>query len=144
MTSGHGTHETVTDDQGRYVFEDVPFGSVTLELSADQYEKDEWTVQVTPDAVEPEPRVLVSVATGSQLRGLVRSYNGKGLRATVTVAPIGLVVETDASGFFEIDLEPGMYTVEIEAIGYRKQTRTAEIEKNSVNILNVDLRRKKR
>ena len=144
VSRGQETEETVPDADGAYQFEAVPFGDVTLTIFAEKYEKDEWTVHHDAETTEQPPKALITVATGSQLRGLVRSFSGKGIQALITLTPLGMVTETDAKGAFQIDLEPGIYTVEIEAAGYRKQTRRVVVELNSVNILNVDLRRKKR
>lgn len=87
------------------------------------------------EAADPPP------VPAGQLRGLIRSFKGQGLRATVVVAPLGSEAKTDADGAFALDVPPGVYQVEIAALGYRPQRREVRIEENGVTILNADLRR---
>jgi hypothetical protein len=84
---------------------------------------------------------LAPAATGSQLRGLVRSYAGKGLRASVRVEPGGIQAECDDDGVFSIDLAPGDYDVIVEAQGYRPQKRRLTVGKDGVTVLNADLQK---
>lgn len=137
--------ETKTDAAGQYRFEHVAFGPAKLKAHADGYEDLEWPVQVVQGRTAQEPRRLKPVAIeprlpAGQLRGLIRSFDGKPLAARIGVKPIGLSGSTDAKGFFQIDVPPGTYQVTIEAHGYRKQKREVQIEDNGVSILNVEMR----
>jgi uncharacterized protein YfaP (DUF2135 family) len=75
-----------------------------------------------------------------QLRGLVRSFNGKALAATIRVEPLGVEAKTDADGTFQIDVPPGSYEVVVAATGHVGQRRPVQVEENGVTILNADLR----
>ena len=76
-----------------------------------------------------------------QLLGTVRNYNGKPLKASLTIEPAGTRAQSDENGEFTLDLPPGDYQVTIEADGLKPQTRKVKIEQNGVTILNVDMRK---
>jgi uncharacterized membrane protein len=69
----------------------------------------------------------------------VRSFHGEPVRATVTVYPSKLKVTTDVQGNFELDVDPGSYTVRLRAHGYQSQNRQVEVQQNGVTVLNVEL-----
>ena len=52
--------------------------------------------------------VMKKAIKPGQLRGLVRSFNGKPLAATIRVEPIGVEAKTDADGTFRIDVPPAI------------------------------------
>lgn len=96
-----------------------------------------------PEQVPAEPEL-----PSGELRGVVRSFRGRPVRAQVTVEPTNAEAqmgsaqaETDPDGFFEVDVPPGSYEVLIEASGYQPQRRRVTVEDNGVTILNADLRR---
>jgi hypothetical protein len=84
--------------------------------------------------------VLKKAIKPGQLRGLVRSFNGKPLAATIRVEPLGVEAKTDADGMFQIDVPPGSYEVVVAATGHAGQRRPVQVEENGVTILNADLR----
>jgi uncharacterized membrane protein len=88
---------------------------------------------------EIEVKLEPAASEGSQLRGLVRSYSGQGIAASVTVEPGDHTTKCDEEGSFELDLPPGVYKVIIEAEGYRSQRRTLRVRKEGVTVLNADL-----
>lgn len=144
MSIGAYSEETTTDAEGKYQFEDVPVGQARITVSAEGFNAGDWVIQTEANMPEVDEKKLSPVeaaSPGSQLRGLVRSFTGKYLNATITIDPSGLTTKTDKEGFFQIDIPPGSYQVTIEAIGYKKQTRSVKVEENGVSILNVDLRK---
>lgn len=136
--------ETVTDGDGRYRFEDVSFGTATLEASAPGFAPETWTVEVGPNMEPPPARTLVAKANVGTLRVLARTFRSEPLAAAITVrARDGKRVieqKTDENGLLELDLPPGRYTVVIAAPGYRPHRRDVQVERFGVAILNVDLR----
>ncbi|MDX2021675.1 MAG: carboxypeptidase-like regulatory domain-containing protein [Deltaproteobacteria bacterium] len=98
--------------------------------------KTEETKTVVQEPAAPE-------TPAGQLRGLIRSWKGQGLRATVRVEPIGIEAQTDEEGAFAVDVPPGAYQVQIVTKGFRTQTREVRIEENGVTVLNADLRRER-
>ncbi len=143
LTIGEETFETETDKEGSYIFEKVPLGEAKLTATADGFEGAEWVFEVTPDMQKAEPRKMISAELGSLIKGLVRSFRSKGLKAYVTIMPLGIELQTDADGRFQSELPPGSYTLSIKALGYRSQTKEVKVEENSVIILNVDMHRRK-
>ncbi len=144
LEAGEKVDRTETDNDGQYLFEEVPLGKAELSTESDNFESLRWTVDVEVGMAKILPRELVTRVTGSQLRGLVRSFGGEGIAATIHIRPSQIKIETEPDGSFQIDLEPGVYTVRITARGYKKQKKRVVVEKDSVYILNVDLRRNKR
>jgi hypothetical protein len=121
---------------------DVRAGSAHVIAKASGY--DDATVETTIDANARTPVVIEIVMKKSikpgQLRGLVRSFNGKPLAATIRVEPIGIETKTDADGTFQIDVPPGAYEVVVAAPGHTGQRRPVQVEENGVTILNADMR----
>lgn len=97
------------------------------------------TEEVKPSEQEPE----APETPAGQLRGLIRSWKGQGLRATIRVEPLGVEAQTDEEGAFALDVPPGAYQVQIVTKGFRTQTRDVRIEENGVTVLNADLRRER-
>lgn len=84
--------------------------------------------------------VMKKTIKPGQLRGLVRSFNGKPLAATIRVEPLGVETKTDADGTFQVDVPPGSYEVVVAAPGHAGQRRPVQVEENGVTILNADMR----
>lgn len=144
INAGGEVIEVVTDENGIYTADNVPVGPADLKVTATYYEDMEWSQTVTKGMPPLKPKQLVAHVVGSQLRGLVRSFEGEGLEATISVQPGGQSTQTEDNGQFRLDLEPGSYKVVIEAKGYKTQKRKIKVTENSVSILNVDLRKKKK
>jgi hypothetical protein len=149
MEVGDQNLETNTDEQGVYRFDNVRLGEGSIHAQADGFEDSDWSVQVVPDMPAQQPRQLTRVVQETpqtpvgQLRGLIRSFNGKPLSATITVDPIEKTLSTDATGQFEIDLPTGSYEVSIQSSGYQTQHRRVTVEVNGVSIINADLHKKR-
>jgi hypothetical protein len=86
------------------------------------------------------PLVMKKAIRPGQLRGLVRSFSGKPLAATIRVEPIGVETKTDADGTFQVEVPPGSYEIVVGAAGHAGQRRPVQVEENGVTILNADLR----
>jgi hypothetical protein len=116
-------------------------GQGSVHVEAEGFEPLERTFVVTrgePATIELQ---LSPAAPPAQLRGLVRSFGGIGLKANIVVEPLGTSLTTDDQGFFSVDVPPGSYEVVITADGYQEQRRKVEVEEEGVTILNADLRK---
>ncbi|MGB0678208.1 MAG: carboxypeptidase regulatory-like domain-containing protein [Polyangiales bacterium] len=134
--------ETTSDEAGRYTLQNVKPGKVQLRVEAEGYEP--FTIEVEVSAggsIETKTAQLTPKPPEGQIRGLVRSFSGKAVRARIRIEPSGAQVETDADGRFEIDVAPGKYEVIIQARGYVDQRRRVVVPKEGVTVLNADLRR---
>ncbi|HMI92429.1 MAG TPA: carboxypeptidase-like regulatory domain-containing protein, partial [Polyangiales bacterium] len=137
--------EAETDADGRYAFEQVPFGTVSLSAEREGYAGASWSLELGSDSGELPDQVLPRAALG-ELRGLALSFRGKPVPARIAVRPLEppdaavneLAAGTD--GRFRIELPPGRYEVEVGAPGFVSQTRKVEITADGVVILNLDLR----
>jgi len=128
--------EQRTGIDGGYLFEGVPSGPGTVHVRTEGFAERE--VPLTEQGL-PDPIRLDRGRAGGQLRGLIRRFNGEGVRGTVTIQPGGLRVVADENGRFEVDLPPGDYTVRIRAYGLRSQNQDLTIRDGEVTILNADL-----
>ena len=129
-----------TGEDGRAVFDDVPGGAATATLRHPEHQEATRAIEAVPGETARAEASLDKLLPPGQLRGVVRAFNGKPLAARLTIAPLGTTVQADARGEFEIDLPPGSYEVEVEASGFKPQTRSIVIQQDEVVILNVDLR----
>jgi uncharacterized membrane protein len=84
---------------------------------------------------------MQTASAEGQVRGLVRSFDGKGLPAKVSIEPGGIEAEAGADGSFNVDVAPGTYTVTVQSEGYGKQTHRVKVGRDGVVVLNVDMRR---
>jgi hypothetical protein len=133
VTVGDKSVQTAAD--GSFSIPDVPGGKQSVTVKAPGYEDG------TLDANGAGTKITVKHAIKpGQLRGLVRSFAGKPLAATVRVEPLGVETKTDADGVFTVDVPPGSYEVVVTAPGFAQQRRKMQVEENGVTILNADLR----
>ncbi len=144
LVSGETTIKVTAGEDGRFSFEAVPLGPGTLSVVADDRIESTSPVDIA-EGMSPElqpvllaPREAQQV--GSALRGTVQSFGGKPLVAKISVEPLGRKLTTDSQGLFDLDVEPGTYTVKISVNGFKTQIRTIAVGKNEVGIINVDLR----
>jgi hypothetical protein len=129
-----------TGADGEYRIPEVPVGDYDLVVSADGFR--EATVPITVgggQTVEPQVAMERDLPSG-QIRGVVQSFRGEPVVATIRVEPLGSEVTADEEGIFQIDVPPGAYTVTVSATGYAEQSRPIVVEERGVTILNIDLR----
>ena len=143
VISGEFEAHVKTNREGQFSVSGVPTGKAEIVVEMPFFETSRTTIVVSGDGqVEVELPVLEESEVGSQIRGLVRNLAGRGVVATITVTPDKRQLTTNSDGEFQLDVEPGQYTVVIRAPGYRNQRRVVKVGNNSVEILNVELRKK--
>ncbi|QQR89866.1 MAG: carboxypeptidase regulatory-like domain-containing protein [Myxococcales bacterium] len=137
--AGHA--DIVTDNKGHFFIEGLKPGVYELAIEAQGYEKTVRTIELQIGKTSSLTVGLVVKLPTAQLRGLVRSYAGDALFATISIVPGTLELQTNETGAFETDIEPGVYDVSIKCEGYLKQTRRIKVEEGGVTILNIDMRK---
>lgn len=139
ILAGETRVRAVDGGDGTYRAAAVPFGDAKIAVTADGFVAAEQPVRHEGAAGKPvEIRLEAAVAPG-QLRGLIRSFSGKGLGATIRVEPIGKEVKADPQGNFALDLPGGDYEVTITQQGYKPQHRKVHVDQNGVTVLNAEL-----
>lgn len=139
VTQGETESPLSETSPGHYRLEDARPGHAHLRVRAEGFQPIERDLDLTSGAaVRVDVQVEQALPAG-QVRGLVRSFRGKALAASVRLEPGGSATRTDAEGFFQIDVPPGDYEVVIEATGYQPQRRHAKVDKQGVVIVNADL-----
>ena len=141
---------------GRFAVGDIPPGDATVTASATGYKPQTRSLRLVGGQPSSLKFQLERDLPSGQIRGTVRSFEGRPLTATIRLAPRpaeGNAAATPATpvaapeerrsdgGAFQFDVPPGRYRVTISATGHDSQTRMVEVEDNGVTVLNVDLRR---
>lgn len=133
----------VETEPGRYRLENAKPGKAHLRAQAEGFKPIEQDIDVgVGKPVHVDAHAEQALPAG-QVRGLVRSFRGKALAASIHLEPGAVEAKTDAEGFFQIDVPPGDYEVVIEAPGYEPQRRKAKVDQQGVVIVNADLVQKK-
>lgn len=134
-----GERSAETRADGAFEVTELRPGRVHVVVKAAGFDDASADANATATAAVVEVVMKKAIKPG-QLRGLVRSFNGKALAATIRVEPLGVEAKTDADGTFQIDVPPGSYEVVVAATGHAGQRRPVQVEENGVTILNADLR----
>lgn len=142
-TGNQKTFEVTTDANGRYQFQSVPFGTLKLKAETTDFAPAELEFLLDGDGKAVElPKIQLRLAVlRAQVRGLVRSFSGEPLTATIRIVPPGSEHTSSGDGRFAIDVKPGQYTVTIQAQGYEPQKRTVIVDEKGVIVFNADLRK---
>lgn len=139
VTQGDSEAALVEVAPGQYRLEQARPGAARLRVKAEGFQPVERDIDLQKGAaLKVDVKVEQALPSG-QVRGLVRSFRGKPLSATIQVEPSGAKTSTDAEGFFQLDVPPGEYEVVIESPGYQAQRRKAKVDQQGVVIVNVDL-----
>lgn len=141
VQAGDVSREVTTGADGRFVVDDLPLGSAEVTVTSEGRKPRTFTVELSGATVEAPATALDAEALPSQIRGFAKDLRtSKPVVASITVAPGGLTATTDAEGYFELDIAPGVYDVTCAAKGYATQTRKLTVTANGVTTYNFDLR----
>ncbi|MBN1656232.1 MAG: carboxypeptidase regulatory-like domain-containing protein [Deltaproteobacteria bacterium] len=135
--------ETKTDDAGRFEFRELPADALEMKVKATGWEELTKKLDRAALGTEPIEIALERPLPEGQIRGHVRSFEGKPLNATIVIEPIGMRMQVDAKGTFQVDVPPGSYRVTVQAPGHRTQKRPVVVEHKGVTVLVVDLQKKR-
>jgi hypothetical protein len=124
---------------GKFTIEGIPQGEGELEISAEGAETVKKPIRFSGGAAEAVDVALPKAMPQGEVRGLIRSFNGHGLAASIRVEPIGVEAKADAQGSFKIDVPPGDYEVVIKAEHFKEQRRKVHVDLNGVTILNAEM-----
>jgi hypothetical protein len=135
---GDKTIRLARDQDGVYRAKDLAPGTVHVTITADGFTPVERDVTMggKPGDVTVE---LAPAPPSGQVRGLVRTFNGHGIAASVRVEPLGIETKTDAEGNFTLDVPPGDYEIVIRADRFKQQRRKIHVDQNGVTVLNAEL-----
>lgn len=133
-----------TGDDGTFTIPDFIAGDFDVTVSRDGYQPDQRKLTVVAGAGAQLDVTLVRAKLPSQIRGLIRGFDGKGLPAHVRIEPAGVEVTAGADGRFTVDLPPGTYTLVIELPGYRGQRREVVLEDEGVLQPSIELQKARR
>lgn len=131
--------EMITTEDGTFALRDLPAGPLQLSARALGLRDAQRDVVVPVHAELSTELVLAEALPEGQIRGTVRGFGGAPLNATIRIEPIGLMLSAARDGSFSIDVAPGRYEVLVTAPGYEPQQRVADVERDGVTVLPVDL-----
>ena len=130
-SSQQGVRTGESRADGTFVVDGVRLGHARVVASASGYDDAQAEVTVDPRPIALELVMKRAIKPG-QLRGLVRSFTGKPLAATIRVEPLGAETSTDAKdGTFQIDRAAGLLRGRHQRAGARRtaSTRTGRGER---------------
>jgi hypothetical protein len=139
VTQGETVTPLVETTPGHYRLADALPGRAKLHVKAEGFQPIERDIDVSSGKIAKIDVKVEQALPAGQVRGLVRSFRGKPLAASIRLEPSAATTQTDAEGFFQIDVPPGEYEVVIEAPGYQAQRRHAKVDQQGVVIVNADL-----
>jgi hypothetical protein len=143
VVSGTADVELETGEDGAFRAGEIPPGRVGIIAHAEGYRERSVAAELAPSG---EQAVVISLERDlpdGQLKGLVLSFDGSPIRATIRIDPLGIRTAAGSDGTFEVDLPPGEYEVAISARGHRNQVRVVTVEEHGVTVLNIDMRRER-
>jgi len=139
---GDALDPVTTDADGAFSIPEVPTApGASVTIAAEGFTEFTQVLNLSAGATVEVRAPLERELPSGQLRGVVQSFGGEPVAATITVSPGDQTITAGEDGSFELDLEPGDYEIVIQADGYREQTRPVHIEERGVTIVNIDLRR---
>ena len=133
------TLQASTDQDGSFLIEQVPPGPATATVTASGFKAMEVPLRVTATPPTTLSAQLEPDLPAAQIRGMIRSFQGKPLAARIVIDPPGTEVTTDPGGLFQVDVEPGTYTITVSVPGYVEQHRTLKVGESAVVVFNADL-----
>lgn len=139
VTQGDTETPLVETTPGHYRLADARPGRAKLRVKAEGFQPIERDIDVSSGKTAKIDVKVEQALPAGQVRGLVRSFRGKPLLASIRLEPGAATTQTDAEGFFQIDVPPGEYEVVIESPGYQAQRRRAKVDQQGVVIVNADL-----
>ncbi len=142
--AGDVTRQGQTAADGTFQIEGIPPGDAKVVVTAEGFATVEQNTRLDGGKGPDLALALTPTGPAGEIRGLVRSFGGKGLGASVRVDPLGVEAKTDSEGAFTLAVPPGDYEVTIHAERFKEQRRKIHVDKNGVTILNVELFEAKR
>ncbi len=139
--AGAALTELTTDAEGHFEAPSLPVGDVSVDVTAEGYQPANRTGAITAQTPLELAIALERPLPAGVLRGLIRSFDGSPLAATIRITELEREITANADGTFEVNVPPGHYGVVISARGHQEQRRSVRIEEQGVTVLNVDMRR---
>ncbi len=131
--------ELACDRAGHCRIEHVPAGRAVIRVEAPGFEPTERPLDIVSQISAKLALRLNALPPPSQIRGVVRGFDGKALAAKIRIEPPGIEANVDPEGSFQVDVPPGQYDIVVEAEGYVSQRRHVQVEPQGVVILNADM-----
>jgi hypothetical protein len=139
-------------EDGRFTLTGAVPGPATVTATAPGFRPYSHTLSLQAGKPATLNLILERELPSGQIRGTVRSFDGRPLTANVRLQSRQPEATSEAEaptekrsdgGAFTFDVPPGRYRVTIGSPGHEPQTRMVEVEENGVTVLNVDLRRER-
>jgi hypothetical protein len=141
LTTRMGTQAIEFSSGSTFSASELPEGRAHLVVQAALMRNWDQDVEIS-NATPAQLRVsMVTADASAQIRGLVRAFDGHGLAAHIHIDPLGYDTLADGSGAFNVDVAPGQYRIKVWVDGYVPQSRSVNVGKNGVIVINVDLQK---
>lgn len=137
-----GKSELLTDANGQFAIDQLDPGDYEVEASASGYGSVTERVSIENDRVL-QINIILGQIEVAIVRGVIQSYSGDAVVATVRIEPGGKELISKPDGTFQVELESGTYKVSVSADGYKPKESELTVEAGGpVTILNIDLQKK--
>ena len=139
--NGTDVMSLITDKNGQF-HADLPAGEYSLSLNQSGYEPIERYIVVSPgDDVNEIFSLQTEEVTKGKLNGMV-TFNAQGvndIKVNVLKGTTSVITLITANGYFDVDLEPGTYTLSIDADGYVPTSRDITVFTGKTTTENIEL-----
>ena len=137
---------TTTDEDGYYIFEELPAGDYTLKASKSGYNTETVEISLDEDEVYEVKTIMLEESVSATIYGYVLDITGepienarlklKGLKNKYSAK-----TASDKDGFFEFTgLEAGKYLITVKKKRYKPGKTTVEVEEGESKEIEIELR----
>jgi hypothetical protein len=147
VSTSPATQSVLTDREGRFVLENIPTGTYTIEASKDQFEPGNTNVRVSADNDTTRATILLERSSGPQTRGVIEGQVFDATsdapidRARVATDPPTQSVLTDREGRFMLDITAGDYTLVTSKDQYETDSTAVSVEAGDTTQAFIPLQR---
>ena len=136
---GPETRSTTTAADGTYLLADVLTGDYTVTASATGYHDQTKPATVTEGVTTTVDFALELIPTVGWINGTVTDADTLDPIAGATVEADGNFDTTDATGYYEIEIAPGDYTVTVSMTEYVTQSKPAHVDAGATTTVDFAL-----
>jgi hypothetical protein len=136
-----GTITAITDEEGKFLLENVPPGKQVIWGFADGYDDGSCRVEVIPKGTTSTTIFLTRISATGTITGRVLDKEGNVIENVITVTAGGITSTADETGNYTLSNVPaGTHTVTASAEGYQTQNRSSVIVTADTTTSGIDFR----
>ncbi len=135
-----GSHETQTDQDGKYLLRGIPQGTYTLTAQKAGYQGYSVQVSVTAGEIQRQDIEMTALPTTGAVQGIVTDETTGNALESVLVYIESIDTRTDNEGRYRLTgVESGSRTIVAQKTGYEEYTGTVEIKAGEIVSHDIEL-----